>query len=107
MPFTKLLWARYSAFLPLYPLGVASELTMVWLALPTIESGRPWSLTLPNAANFAFDYYWLCIILSVIYIPGALPSSKFPNGGPAPVLKDLIVSRLCNLQVCHTCTCTC
>lgn len=72
MPFRMLLVARYSAFLPLYPLGVASELTMVWLALPTIERVRPWSISLPNAANFAFDYYWLCIILSVIYIPGAL-----------------------------------
>lgn len=70
MPFRKLLWARYTAFMPLYPLGVASELTMVWLALPTIERDRPWSVSLPNSFNFAFDYYWLCIILSVIYIPG-------------------------------------
>ena len=72
MPFTKLLWARYTAFMPLYPLGVASELTLVWLALPTLKRDRPWSVSLPNSFNFAFDYYWLCIILSVIYIPGAL-----------------------------------
>lgn len=72
MPFDKLLWARYSAFLPLYPLGVASELTMVYLALPTIHRDRPWSISMPNALNFSFDYYWLCIILSVIYIPGQL-----------------------------------
>lgn len=78
MPFEKLLWARYSAFLPLYPLGVASELTMVWLALPTIYRDRPLSLSLPNSFNFSFDYYWLCIILSIIYIPGELFDSVEP-----------------------------
>lgn len=32
------LWLRYSGFILLYPIGVASELTMAWLALPTIKS---------------------------------------------------------------------
>ena len=34
-----LLWLRYSAFTVLYPIGVGSELTMAWLALPTIRQG--------------------------------------------------------------------
>ena len=33
-----LLWARYSFFIVLYPLGVASEMTMAYLALPVIRS---------------------------------------------------------------------
>ena len=70
MPFGNLVWARYSAFLPLYPLGVAGELTMVWLALPTIRRDRPWSLAMPNAINFGFDYYIICIILCLVYVPG-------------------------------------
>jgi len=28
---------RYSGFLALYPIGVSSELTMAWLALPYIK----------------------------------------------------------------------
>ena len=71
MPFDTLVWARYSVFLPLYPLGVAGELTMVWLALPTIRRARPWSLAMPNAINFGFDYYIVCIMLCLVYVPGA------------------------------------
>ncbi len=71
MPFPWLLWARYSAFLPLYPLGVASELTMVWLALSTLRRERPWSIAMPNACNFGFDYFWTCMLIVVAYMPGA------------------------------------
>ncbi|KAL4521508.1 hypothetical protein Ndes2437B_g07910 [Nannochloris sp. 'desiccata'] len=35
-----LLWLRYSAFIVLYPLGVASELSMVWLAIPALRANR-------------------------------------------------------------------
>ena len=71
MPFPWLLWARYSAFLPLYPLGTASELTMVWLALSTLKRERPWSIAMPNAFNFGFDYFWTCMLIVVAYVPGA------------------------------------
>ncbi|KAK9809659.1 hypothetical protein WJX73_001592 [Symbiochloris irregularis] len=65
-----LLWLRYSTFIILYPLGVASELTMAWLARPTIKDTRPLSVQLPNLGNFAFDYYWACWVIAVLYIPG-------------------------------------
>jgi len=39
-----LLWLRYTAFIVLYPLGVASELAMVALAMPTIRQERPLSI---------------------------------------------------------------
>jgi very-long-chain (3R)-3-hydroxyacyl-CoA dehydratase len=71
-----LLWLRYSAFLVLYPVGVASEMSMVALALPTIRSARPWSLALPNALNWGFDYYWACFVAIACYVPG-LPELYF------------------------------
>lgn len=65
-----LLWLRYSAFIVLYPLGVGSELTMAYLALPTIKATRPLSVYMPNSANFSFDYYTFCLLAIVAYIPG-------------------------------------
>jgi very-long-chain (3R)-3-hydroxyacyl-CoA dehydratase len=65
-----LLWLRYSAFIVLYPLGVASEMAMVALALPTIKANRPWSLALPNALNWGFDYYAACFVGIACYVPG-------------------------------------
>lgn len=69
MPY-PLVWLRYSTFIILYPLGVASEMTMVWLALPHIRRSHMWSIDLPNALNFAFDYFLFCLLAVVIYIPG-------------------------------------
>ena len=64
------LWLRYTAFIVLYPVGVASELTMVWLALPAIKASGMLSYPMPNVFNFGIDYYTICIIISLIYIPG-------------------------------------
>lgn len=65
MPYVSL-WLRYSAFIVLYPLGVASELTMVWLALPAIKETRLWSYPMPNPYNIAFDYYIVCILACMV-----------------------------------------
>ena len=69
MPY-PLLWLRYSTFVILYPLGVASEMTMVYLAMPTIRKERPLSFSMPNSINFAFDYYWFCWLAIACYVPG-------------------------------------
>eukprot|EP01024_Parvocaulis_polyphysoides_P061706 TRINITY_DN685_c0_g1_i4.p1 TRINITY_DN685_c0_g1~~TRINITY_DN685_c0_g1_i4.p1 ORF type:complete len:198 (-),score=9.49 TRINITY_DN685_c0_g1_i4:28-621(-) len=53
-PFLK--WLRYSSFIVLYPLGVASELTMVYLAIDKIRQSGMWSISLPNSWNFGFEY---------------------------------------------------
>ncbi|KIY95821.1 protein tyrosine phosphatase-like (proline instead of catalytic arginine), member b [Monoraphidium neglectum] len=63
-------WLRYSGFILLYPIGVASELTMAWLALPALKESGLWSITMPNSYNFAFSYYVACIIAMLTYIPG-------------------------------------
>jgi very-long-chain (3R)-3-hydroxyacyl-CoA dehydratase len=54
----------------LYPLGVASELAMAALALPTIRARRLLSVSLPNAANAAFDYYAVCLAVCASYAWG-------------------------------------
>lgn len=73
-PSYVLTWLRYSVFLPMYPLGVASELTMAWLALPTIKATGLWALRMPNKINFAFDYYVACWLIIALYLPGEPPA---------------------------------
>ncbi|KAL6764037.1 tyrosine phosphatase-like protein [Haematococcus lacustris] len=65
-----LLWLRYSGFIVLYPLGVASELTMAYLAMPTIKRTSLWAYTMPNALNIGFDYYIVCWLIIAGYLPG-------------------------------------
>lgn len=75
MPY-PLLWLRYSTFVILYPLGVASEMTMVYLAMPVIRKERPLSFSMPNSSNWAFDYYIACWVCIACYVPG-LPELYF------------------------------
>ncbi len=71
MPYA-VLWLRYTTFIPLYPIGVASELSMVYLALPTIRSSHAWSIDMPNTFNFGFDYALFCVLVVIGYIPGGV-----------------------------------
>lgn len=50
-------WLRYSAFIPLYPLGFAAEVVCLLVALPHLKTARPLSVDMPNAHNFAFDFW--------------------------------------------------
>ncbi|WPT18042.1 Very-long-chain [Picochlorum sp. SENEW3] len=65
-----MVWLRYSGFLVLYPLGVSSELAMVWLALPVIRMKKPLSIELPNPVNFSISYDVVCILAVAAYLPG-------------------------------------
>ncbi|CEP12944.1 hypothetical protein [Parasitella parasitica] len=51
------MWARYNFFLVLYPVGVFSELMMVYQALP-------------YAKAISLLYYYGLIVVSLVYIPG-------------------------------------
>lgn len=85
-------WARYSGFLVLYPLGVASELTVVWLALPHLRARGHYTLTMPNAANFAFNPDGLFAITALAYIFG-LPMVRTPRGAAPFVFLCLCCGR--------------
>ncbi|CAG9464099.1 unnamed protein product [Pedinophyceae sp. YPF-701] len=58
---------RYNAFVPLYPVGVASELAIMYLALPVAEAAGWYCIRLPNAVNFAFYYPWFLRGLMGVY----------------------------------------
>jgi very-long-chain (3R)-3-hydroxyacyl-CoA dehydratase len=47
---------RYTAFIPLYPVGVLGEMASMWYALPLLRQRGLHSVTLPNTWNFGFDY---------------------------------------------------
>ena len=60
-------WLRYTAFIPLYPIGGSSEIWLMYHALPTIYEKNPNSIAMPNAANFAFYYPWFLHFLISVY----------------------------------------
>lgn len=62
-------WLRYTGFIVLYPVGVGSEISMIWLALPTIKETHMWSIDMPNTWNFGFDFYIMCWVAIASYIP--------------------------------------
>ncbi|EFN59260.1 hypothetical protein CHLNCDRAFT_137564 [Chlorella variabilis] len=62
-----LTWIRYTAFIPLYPVGVVGEMWSVYQALPFIKQRGLRSVPLPNAANFAFDYPTFLVALMCVY----------------------------------------
>lgn len=71
-----LVWLRYSTFILLYPSGAGSECGLMFNSLSFIRSSKLYSVTMPNWANFAFDYYIFCVITLAMYVPG-LPHMYF------------------------------
>ncbi|KAI9367322.1 tyrosine phosphatase-like protein [Aspergillus egyptiacus] len=51
-------WLRYNTFYVLYPIGISSECTLAYKALP-------------NAAELHPLYYWFIVAVLVIYVPGS------------------------------------
>jgi very-long-chain (3R)-3-hydroxyacyl-CoA dehydratase len=64
----SLTWLRYNLFIPLYPLGAASEVALMMLAVPA-SKGAFRRLSLPNAANFAWDNARFLLVVLCIYPP--------------------------------------
>ncbi|PSC75468.1 very-long-chain (3R)-3-hydroxyacyl-dehydratase 2 [Micractinium conductrix] len=62
-----LTWLRYTAFIPLYPIGVVVEMAAVYQALPLIRGRRLRSVAMPNPFNFAFDYHTFLVALLALY----------------------------------------
>jgi very-long-chain (3R)-3-hydroxyacyl-CoA dehydratase len=62
-------WLRYTLFIVLYPIGVTGELWCQIASLERIAAERIFSLAMPNAANFIFNYYVVVILIMLSYIP--------------------------------------
>ena len=56
-----LIWLRYSLFLPLYPIGMLAELSTILRAIPILLKEDIWTVDLPNALNFSFDWAYYCV----------------------------------------------
>jgi very-long-chain (3R)-3-hydroxyacyl-CoA dehydratase len=66
-----LLWARYSFFYVLYPLGCYGEMKVLFDSLPSMYQSGILSIDLPNKWNFSFSFAcYVSILLYVIYLPG-------------------------------------
>lgn len=65
-----LLWMRYTAFILLYPIGVASELVLAWSAWNhATKHGGP-SIKMPNAWNFGIDFSACILAFMAAYLYG-------------------------------------
>ena len=49
-------------FIPLYPVGVASEAIIIICGLPYIHARDLHSISLPNSYNFAFSYWTFSVV---------------------------------------------
>ncbi|KAF5270294.1 hypothetical protein FQA39_LY08405 [Lamprigera yunnana] len=49
-----LTWLRYSAWIVLYPLGLSSEVIIVYKSIPFLDETKRFSLSLPNQYNISF-----------------------------------------------------
>jgi hypothetical protein len=123
------LWLRYSGFLVLYPTGaplrrracapcradwrsfaahtpgVASELSLIYMALPYLRDRKTYSIAMPNALNFAFDSTDLWRLVSVSYAFGlpmvrwqrcvraARRSAALTGDAPAPQLYGYMLQQ--------------
>ncbi|CAI0463815.1 unnamed protein product [Linum tenue] len=66
-----LLWLRYSTFLVMYPIGISSEVGLIYLALPHIKVSEKFCIRMPNKWNFSFDNFYIAFIALGIYVPGS------------------------------------
>lgn len=65
-----LLWLRYTLFLVLYPLGVASEMALLYGALPYARETKLFAYYMPNKLNFEIDFATLGVLALWLYPPG-------------------------------------
>lgn len=70
-PFFK--WLRYTAWIILYPVGFICESVIIFRNMIYLHNNPRWSIRLPNAYNFTFDYltflriYMLFLMFPAMY----------------------------------------
>lgn len=66
-----LIWLRYTMWIPLYPLGIVFEGTLIWRAIPLLDESGRFSFSLPNVFNFSFSFAWfLRLYLVLLFLGG-------------------------------------
>ncbi|XP_048335685.1 very-long-chain (3R)-3-hydroxyacyl-CoA dehydratase PASTICCINO 2 isoform X5 [Ziziphus jujuba] len=66
-----LLWLRYSTFFLLHPIGVTSEIGLIYIALPDIKESEKYSIKMPNKWNFSFYFFYAAIFTIGIFSIGS------------------------------------
>lgn len=62
-------WCRYTLFFILYPIGVTGELVSIYSSLRYVSKSGLYSVSMPNAVNFSFDFHLFLIMVMLSYIP--------------------------------------
>ncbi|XP_044266395.1 very-long-chain (3R)-3-hydroxyacyl-CoA dehydratase hpo-8 [Tribolium madens] len=62
-------WLRYTTFIILYPIGVTGELLCIYAAQKEVGEKKIFTIEMPNALNFTFDYQKVLWGLMFLYIP--------------------------------------
>jgi len=65
-----LIWLRYTMWIPLYPLGMLFEGTLIWRAIPLLDKSERFSFSLPNAFNFSFSFAWFLRVYLIMLVAG-------------------------------------
>ena len=84
-----LTWLRYSIWIVLYPSGLLLEAINMLKAIPYYYQSGKWSISLPNALNFSFNFG----VFLTLFVTTVFPKSEF---------FFLMVSILVILSVCYT-----
>lgn len=71
-PSSTVSWIRYTAFIPLYPVGFISEIIVYYHAYSRFSACCPRlnSFTMPNNLNFSFDFlyfFWIMIVPGYVF----------------------------------------
>ncbi|BAD61102.1 putative tyrosine phosphatase [Oryza sativa Japonica Group] len=64
-----LLWLRYSTFIVCYPVGMVSEVGLIYIAFPFMKASEKYCIGMPNKWNFSFDYFYFSTFLMALYVP--------------------------------------
>ncbi|KAF0918288.1 hypothetical protein E2562_023365 [Oryza meyeriana var. granulata] len=64
-----LVWLRYSTFIVCYPVGMVSEVGLIYIAFPFMKASGKYCLRMPNKWNFYFDYFYFSAFFMALYVP--------------------------------------
>ncbi len=71
---------------------------LYFASLPVIRARQQWSLTMPNAANISFNFYYFLVVTMLLYIPCELSHTfttpLYPQCSPHPLYSPVFTTPL-------------
>ncbi|EEE53882.1 hypothetical protein OsJ_00391 [Oryza sativa Japonica Group] len=67
-----LLWLRYSTFIVCFPIGMVSEVGLVYIVVPFMKASEKYCLRMPNKWNFSIKYFYASVFFMALYAPGSI-----------------------------------